>query len=122
MAEPIESYRVVRGTRDDPTSDRGRETFASLFEERPDGDALRMFPLTLPARTRVATHRHTAGVAACVTTGAMTFVFGADGSDRVDLERGDYVWIRAGVMHDEESDDGVAMVVAHLEPFDTLED
>ena len=122
MDEAIESNRLVKGTQEDPTSDKGRAVFASLFEEKPEGPSLMLFPVTLPARTHLTTHRHTAGVAACVTAGEIAFVFGADGVDRVELERGDYVWIREGVMHDEESPDGVAMVVAHLEPFETLED
>lgn len=72
---------------------------------------------------RLTTHRHTTGLAACITRGRIVFVFGADGTDRIDLEPGDYVWIREGVMHDEEThDEAVEMIVASLEPFDTLED
>ncbi|MGZ8611799.1 MAG: hypothetical protein ACXWX0_05940 [Actinomycetota bacterium] len=82
MTTPVESYRVLWGASEDPTSDAGRALFA-----------------------------------------ATTFVFGADGTDRVELHAGDYVWIREGVMHEEETpeDEGVELIVAHLEPFETLE-
>lgn len=122
VLEPPESYRVIRDAGIDPASDPGVETFASLFGARPGNDAVRRLPVTLPARTHLTTHRHTADVAACVTAGAMTFVFGAGGNDRVELQPGDYIWIQTGVMHDEETADGVALIVAHVEPFETLED
>jgi hypothetical protein len=47
-------------------------------------------------------------------------VFGSDGTGRFDLEPGDFVWISANVMHDEETGDGVELVVATLEPSETL--
>ena len=120
--QPIPSYRVEHDGAD-PTSDRGRAVFASLFEERPDPAAIQTFATTLEAGTHLTTHRHPAGVAATIVRGAITFVFGADGNDRVELGPGDTVWIRAGVMHDEETSDteGVEMIVAHVEPFETIE-
>src|SRR5688572_24812483 len=121
MEAPSETFRIVRAA-PDPASEPGRAMFASLFDERPDASALRTFPFALPANTHLTTHRHTAGMAAGITRGRVVFVFGADGTDRVDLEAGDYVWIREGVMHDEETDDGAEMIVASLEPFETLED
>jgi uncharacterized RmlC-like cupin family protein len=122
MEAPSETFRIVRAA-PDPTSEAGRGMFASLFDEQPDSSALRTFPFALPAGTHLTTHRHTAGLAAGITRGRMVFVFGADGTDRVDLEAGDYVWIREGVMHDEEThDEGAEMIVASLEPFETLED
>lgn len=122
MDAPSETFRVGRDA-PDPTTDAGRAMFASLFDEQPDPSALRTFPVALPAGTHLTTHRHTTGLAACITRGRIVFVFGADGTDRIDLEPGDYVWIREGVMHDEEThDEAVEMIVASLEPFDTLED
>ena len=120
--EPIPSYRVEHDGAD-PSSERGRAVFASLFEERPEPAAIRTFPTALDAGTRLATHRHTAGVAATIVRGAITFVFGADGNDRVELGPGDTVWIRAGVMHDEEisETEGAEMIVAHIEPFETIQ-
>ena len=120
--EPIPSYRVEHDGAD-PRSDAGRAVFASLFEERPDPSAIKTFPLSLAPGTHRSTHRHTAGLAATLTSGSITFVFGADGNDHVELGPGDTVWIRAGVMHDEETSaaESVEMIVAHLEPFETLE-
>ena len=122
MDDPIPSYRVEASDAD-PTSERGREHFASLFEESPEPSAVRTFANTIAPGTALGTHRHTAGLAATITSGSITFLFGADGEDRVELARGDTVWIRAGVMHDEltSADEGAEMVVAHLEPFETLQ-
>ena len=122
MNDPNEGYRVVTGSNADPTGDDGRVVFASLFEEEPDANALSTFPVVHPPGTELATHRHTEGLAACVVSGAVTLVFGADGDGVVELEPGDYVWIRSGVMHDERTGDGVEMVVAHLAPFETIQE
>lgn len=115
-------YRVERGRVEDPDTRLGAAFFASLFEERPQPEALTRSRTTLPAGTRLPTHRHPSAIAACVTGGRCTFVFGADGEDVVDLESGDYVWIRGGVMHDEQAgEDGVQMVVAALAPVESIE-
>ncbi|MGZ8600841.1 MAG: hypothetical protein ACXWX6_11660, partial [Actinomycetota bacterium] len=94
-----------------------------MFEEETEATAVRTSAASVGPGTRLDTHRHTAGLAACVTGGRIMFVFGADGTDRVELHAGDYVWIREGVMHEEETpeDEGVELIVAHLEPFETLE-
>jgi quercetin dioxygenase-like cupin family protein len=118
----LPAYRVERGRVEDPETRLGAAFFAALFEERPRAEDLDRFPASFAAGARLATHRHPGPVAACVTRGTMTFVFGADGTDVLDLGPGDYVWIRGGVMHDERvGQEGVEMVVAALEPVETIE-
>jgi hypothetical protein len=63
MDEPTPSYRVEASDAD-PTSERGREHFASLFEESPDPAAVRTFAKAIAPGTALGTHRHTAGRAA----------------------------------------------------------
>lgn len=122
MADSVPSYRVERGRVEDPETRLGAVFFASLFEERPAAEDLARVPASFAAGTRLPTHRHPAALAACLTRGRLTFVFGADGRDVVDVEPGDYVWIRGGVMHDEQAgDEDVEMIVASLEPVETLE-
>jgi quercetin dioxygenase-like cupin family protein len=115
-------YRVERGRVEDPDTRLGAVFFASLFEERPEAEDLTRSRTSLPAGARLPTHRHTAAVAACITRGTCVFVFGADGDDVVDLGPGDYLWIRGGLMHDEQAGDrDVEMVVAALDPVETIE-
>jgi quercetin dioxygenase-like cupin family protein len=121
-SEDVPSYRVERGRVEDPDTRLGAAFFASLFEDRPAPDRLTRIQTTLQAGARLPTHRHPAAVAACITGGTCTLVFGADGGDVLDLRTGDYVWIRGGVMHDEQAgDEGVEMVVAALEPVESIE-
>jgi quercetin dioxygenase-like cupin family protein len=121
-SEAVPGYRVERGRVEDPDTRLGASFFASLFEERPDPAALERFRTSFSAGTRLPTHRHPDAVAACITRGRFTFVFGADGQDVVDLGAGDYVWIRGGVMHDEQAgDEDVEMVVASLGTVETIE-
>jgi quercetin dioxygenase-like cupin family protein len=120
---PAPAYRVERGRVEDPETRLGAAFFASLFEERPAAEDLTRFAASFPAGARQPTHRHPGPVAACITRGTFTFVFGADGDDVVDLGPGDYVWIRGGVMHDEQAgDEDVEMVVAAVQPVETIED
>jgi uncharacterized RmlC-like cupin family protein len=120
MSAVPEPYRVLERPGTVADGDGALETFASLFEGNADLTSIVSFPVVLAPGTRLAPHRHTAELAAGVVSGSMTFVFGADGTGRVDLGPGDYIWIREGVMHDEETTDGVEMVVAHVAPFETL--
>jgi quercetin dioxygenase-like cupin family protein len=115
MDEPIETFRVLTRPGADAESEDALEVFASLLGGDPTTSSV-----VLPPGTDRGSHRHTAAVAAGVVSGSVTFVFGADGTGRVELAPGDYVWIAAGVVHDEETSDGVELLVAQLEPFDTL--
>jgi quercetin dioxygenase-like cupin family protein len=114
MDEPA-TYRVLTRPGPDAESEDAREIFSSLL-----GAEGTTSNLVLPPGTQLGPHRHTADVAAGVVSGAVTFVFGADGTGRVELGPGDYLWIAAGVMHDEETSDGVELVVANIAPFETL--
>ena len=111
-------YRVLERPGPDAEAEDAREIYGSLL----GSDPTRTSSLVLPPGTASGPHRHTAAVAAGVVSGAVTFVFGADGTGRVDLGPGDYVWISANVMHDEETSDGVELVLAHVDPFETLTD
>ncbi len=120
MTAVPEPYRVLQRPGADADGDGALETFASLFEGDADPTSVVSFPVVLAPGTRLAPHRHTADLAVGVVSGSMTFVFGADGTGRVELGPGDYISIRKGVIHDEETTDGVEMVVAHVAPFETL--
>src|SRR4051812_13463473 len=116
MDGSIETFRVVTRPGPDAESENARGVFASLL----GGEPVTTSSVVLPPGTGRGSHPHTAPVAAGVVSGTVTFVFGADGTGRVELGPGDYVWISAGVVHDEETSDGVELVVAQLEPFETL--
>jgi quercetin dioxygenase-like cupin family protein len=121
-SDVVPGYRVERGRVEDPETRLGASFFASLFEERPAADDVMRAAATLPPGTRLPTHRHPGPIAACVTRGSLTLVLGADGEDVVDLGPGDYVWVRGGVMHDEQAGEhGAGVVVASLEPVETIE-
>jgi len=116
MDETAPMYRVLTRPGPDAESEDAREVFASLLGVEPRVTSSEVLP---PGSDR-GPHRHTADVAAGVVSGAITFVFGADGTGRVELGPGDFVWIGAGVVHDEETTDGVELVVAHAEALETL--
>ena len=118
MSDPPPTYRVLERPGPRAESEDAREIFASLLGSGPS----EISSVVLPPGTTLGPHRHTGPVAAGVVSGAVTFVLGADGTGRVELGPGDYVWIEANVMHDEETSDGVELVVAHLGAFDTLAD
>lgn len=113
-----ETYRVLSRPGPAPETDDGRRVLASLLGV--EEDRLTTFATVKPPGTPSSTHRHTSAVAAGVVSGAVTFVFGADGVGRVDLGPGDYLWIGENVVHDEETGDGVELIIGHLEPFETL--
>jgi uncharacterized RmlC-like cupin family protein len=117
--DAVETFRVIRGRSEDPNAPDGLALFASMLG---DGSSPTRFPVVLPPGTHLATHRHTAELAAAVISGSVTFVFGADGAGREELGPGDYIWLHEGVMHDEETADGVELVVAHVSSFETLSD
>jgi quercetin dioxygenase-like cupin family protein len=117
-----EPYRVLERPGPPPETQEARSVFSTLFEGQPPPESFATFPVILPPGTHLAAHRHTSELAAGVVSGATTFVFGADGTGRVELGPGDYIWIREGVVHDEETADGVELIVAHVAPFDTLAD
>jgi len=116
MAEETPMFRVLTRPGPDAESEDAREVFATLLGAEPAATS----SVVLPPGADRGSHRHTAAVAAGVVSGSITLVFGADGTGRVELTPGDYVWISAGVVHDSETSDGVELVVAQVEPFETL--
>jgi quercetin dioxygenase-like cupin family protein len=121
MDDGPRTYRVITDGAPEPTSDAGREALRSLLGLE-DGADVSTFSTVISPGTRVGSHRHTAAFAAGVVSGSITFVFGADGEGRFDLSPGHYVWVDEGVVHDEETTDGVELFVAHVDPLDTLTD
>ena len=116
MDEPEPMYRVLERPGPDAESEDARDVFGSLLGAEPAATSNVVFP----PGTATGPHRHTEQVAAGVVSGHVTFVFGSDGTGRFDLGPGDFVWISANVMHDEETADGVELVVARLAPSETL--
>jgi quercetin dioxygenase-like cupin family protein len=114
MDQLASGARVIRGTDRAPLT-----TFPELFGV-PE-DAIHTFPVRIPARETISTHRHTGPLAARVNAGAMTFVIGDPPDERVDLEAGDYVWLPEGLPHEEivGASGDVDLLVAHLGTFET---
>ncbi len=119
----MEGVKVTRGAGVVPDSQEGRELFASFFGEVAAVGDIKLFPHSIAAGEPTAPHLHTADVAACVTRGRFRFGTGEGFAETLDLEPGDYVFIRAQLPHSEEvlGDESVEFVVAHLEGFHTLE-
>jgi quercetin dioxygenase-like cupin family protein len=119
MDETLETYRVITDRPEDPSTDAALDGLRAVLSA-PAADAITTFTTVMPPGTHVGSHRHTAALAAGVMSGTLTFMFGADGTGRVVLEPGDYVWLAAGVMHDEETADGVEFIVGHIDPLETI--
>jgi uncharacterized RmlC-like cupin family protein len=74
-----------------------------------------------PCEARSA-HVHSEAIAVCVTRGRLTFWFGAAFEERIDLAPGDYIRVPGMLRHRESAgQEGAELVVAHLEPFETVE-
>lgn len=115
MAE--EDFRVWRGGREGGAAVPSEQMFASLFDEPASPEQVQLFDVRFPAATILGLHWHSQGLAACVTEGAVEFVFD---TSNVVLEPGDCIWIRSTVPHDERSPDGAVMTFAHLAPFENI--
>jgi uncharacterized RmlC-like cupin family protein len=119
MDGTVETYRVITDRPEDPSTRDGVDALRAILDVEAGG-AITTFSSVMPPGTHVGSHRHTVALAAGVVSGSMTFMFGADGTGRVELSPGEYVWLAAGVMHDEETADGVELIVGHVEPLETI--
>ena len=110
----------VRRQGGDADSDAGLVVFASMLSG--EGTGITRFPFHLEASQQLAPHRHDADLAAGVKAGALVFGFGDGFRERVVLRPGDFIVIRAGVAHSEESgpDGPMSAKVACLGPFSTV--
>jgi hypothetical protein len=121
--ERVETYRVVTDRGEDPATDDGLAVLRWLLGDAvADAPGMQTFSTVMPPGTHLGSHRHSAAFAAGVVSGRITFVFGADGTGRFELEPGHYVWVDADVMHDEETSDGVELIVGHVDPLETRTD
>jgi quercetin dioxygenase-like cupin family protein len=95
------------------------DVFAELFEE-PAG-AITTFRHRLDGHEFLAAHFHTAPLAARIDSGEIVFALPGEQEEPITLGPGDFVWIPAGLIHEERvtGDEAVGMLVAHVETFGT---
>lgn len=111
----VEDFRIRRCGDNPGLPDTA--VFADLFGVDATAEDVQVFDVTFPPATRLGFHWHTQGLVAAVTRGSVEFVFD---SEAITLDAGDYIWIRSSVPHDERSQQGVSMTVAHLAAFDSI--
>jgi quercetin dioxygenase-like cupin family protein len=110
---------VVRRAWEAPESEAGRARFASLLNVE-DASQVERFRLALDGNEVREAHSHDADMAIGVTRGCLVLSLGATLHERLDVRAGDYVLVPGGVVHREAAlEEGVEMIVAHLEPAGT---
>jgi len=121
MSEPVDGFKVIRGSGVSMTSPEGSSMLAGLFGDAVGPDDVEVFPFELAARSVLQPHMHTSDVAAWVTDGRMAFGFGEGFAERIEVGPGDLIWLRAREAHAEEvvGTERASMVVAYVERFDT---
>lgn len=113
--DDLKGYQVFRNVTDDPASEKGREVINKLLE----GGSVKSFPFSISRGPARSPDSHTVDCVIYITGGNLEIGFGEQYADKVEVGKGDFLYIKKDTPHLEHAsgDMDVELVVYYTGEF-----